>query len=264
MFGENGAYINENDLHDYAWSVTKKGNRISSLDRTVSTYALPVVILCTSEADGIEKRNKLFEVVEKDALAMEHGKLIVGDYYMRCFVTKSAKSKYSLTDKRMVVTLTVTTDFPYWVKETTFSFVRSSGVATADADGVTFLDFSYDYPYDYAESGDSGDVNNSGFTGSNFKIIIYGACENPTIYIGGQKYQVNCEVGIGEYLTIDSTRKKIYRTQYDGTIVNEFANRDKEEYIFEKIPAGSNHVLWDGTFGFDVTIIDERSEPKWT
>lgn len=263
-FGENGAYINGNDLHDYAWNATKKGSRISSLDRVVSTRKLPVIILCTSESDGIEKRNKLFETVEKDALATEHGKLIVGDYYMRCFVTKSAKSSYSKTDKKMIAALTVTTDFPYWVKETTFSFTRSGGVSPVDTETVTYLDYPYDFPADYAQSGDSGDVTNSGFAGSNFKLIIYGECDNPAIYIGGQKYQVNCKVEDGEYLTIDSISKKIYLTQYDGTTVNKFSNRDKGSYIFEKIPAGSSHVLWDGTFGFDLTIIDERSEPKWT
>lgn len=263
-FGENGAYINENDLHDYAWSVTKKGNRISSLDRSVSTRALPVVILCTSEADGIEKRNRLFETVEKDVLAMEHGRLIVNGYYMRCFVTKSEKSSYSKTGKKMVVNMTVTTDFPYWVKETTFSFARSGVAAPVDVETTTYLDYPYDFPHDYAESGDSGEVSNTSFSGSNFRLIIYGACENPAIYIGGQKYQVNCNVAAGEYLTIDSVTKKIYLTQYDGVVINRFSDRDKESYIFAKIPAGSNRVLWDGDFGFDITIIDERSEPKWT
>ena len=68
----------------------------------------------------------------------------------------------------------------------------------------------------------------------------------------------------GEYLTIDSTTKKIFLTKNDGTIINQFNNRNRDSYIFEKIPAGSNVVTWNGDFAFDVILLEERSEPKWT
>ena len=60
-----GLFVNENDLHDFTWGVNSKNNRISSFNRGVISKSLPVVIACTSEADGIEKRNKLFEIMEK-------------------------------------------------------------------------------------------------------------------------------------------------------------------------------------------------------
>jgi alginate O-acetyltransferase complex protein AlgI len=34
--------------------------------------------------------------------------------------------------------------------------------------------------------------------------------------------------------------------------------------VFEKIPSGNNIVVWDGNWGFDITLFEERSEPKWT
>ena len=76
-------------------------------------------------------------------------------------------------------------------------------------------------------------------------------------------YQVDCEVGEGEYLTVDSTTKKIFVTKNDGTIVNCFNSRNKNSYIFEKIPSGNNAVTWSGEYGFDVILMEERSEPKW-
>ena len=98
-FGKDGIFVDMNDLHDYEWTVTKKGNRIAALDYGISKRKLPVTIICDTEAKGIAARNKLLEVVEKDVLALQHGQVIIGDYYFKCFVTKSQKKNY-LTTKR--------------------------------------------------------------------------------------------------------------------------------------------------------------------
>lgn len=260
-FGKDGIYVNASDLHDYEWAATTKGDRISALTRKVSTRSLPVIILCDTAAKGTAARNRLLEVTEKDVLAMEPGKIILGGYYFKCFVTKSSKGSYLINKRYMALTLTLASDHPYWVKESTFAF-RVGGNSTSGASA--YLDFSYDYPFDYASSVVADKVNNGGFVGSNFRLTIYGPCSNPAVYINGHKYQVNCDVAESEYLTIDSVTKKIYLTKNDGTIENKFGVRNKESYVFEKIPAGSNAVTWEGDFGFDVTTIEERSEPKWT
>lgn len=260
-FGKDGIYVNASDLHDYEWAATTKGDRISALTRKVSTRRLPVVIICDTAAKGTAARNRLLEVMEKDVLAMEPGKILIGGYYFKCFVTKSSKGSYLIHKRYMALTLTLASDHPYWVKESTYSF-RIGGNASSEAGA--YLDFSYDYPFDYASSVVADKVNNGGFVGSNFRLTIYGPCTNPAVYINSHKYQVNCDVGENEYLTIDSVTKKIYLTKNDGTIENKFGVRNKESYVFEKISAGSNAVTWEGDFGFDVTIIEERSEPKWT
>ena len=257
-FGKDGIFVDTNELHDYEWTVTKKGNRISSLDYAISKRKLPVKIICATEAKGIAARNKLMEVVEKDVLAMKHGKIIIGDYYFRCFVTKSQKKNYLTTKRWMDLTLTLTTDFPYWVKESTTSFGQN---IKSGSEG-TNLDFAFDYPFDFASTIKA--VNNTGFVGSNFRLIIYGACVNPSVYIAGHLYQVNCDVASSEYLTIDSVSKKIYLTANDGTITNVFKSRNKESYIFKKIPPGENAVIIEGEYGVDITLLEERSEPKWT
>lgn len=258
-FGKDGIFVDMNELHDYEWTVTKKGNRIASLDYAVSKRKLPVVIICDTEAKGIAARNKLMEVVEKDVLAMKHGRIIIGDYYFRCFVTKSQKKNYLTTKRWMEITLTLTTDFPYWVKEETFAF-RKLG----EGSGGTNLDLMHDLPYDFFSGMGNKRLNNTGFVGTNFKMIIYGACVDPAVYVSGHLYQVNHELQPGEYLTIDSVEKKIYLTANDGTITNLFNLRNRESYIFEKIPPGNNTVIWEGDFGVDITLLEERSEPKWT
>lgn len=259
-FGKDGIFVNTNDLHDYEWTVTKKGNRIVALNRDVSKRQLPVIIICDTEAKGIAARNRLLEVVEKDVLAMKHGQIILGDYYFKCFVTKSQKKNYLSTKRWMEVTLTLTTDFPYWVKEETFIF-RKLGEGGGDGKN---LDFSFDFPHDYFSGFENKQMHNTGFVGANFKMILYGPCKNPSVMVADHTYQVNCEVGSGEYLTIDSAAKKIYLTAVDGTTTNVFNLRNKDSYIFEKIPPGNNLVTWEGDFGVDITLLEERSEPKWT
>jgi len=138
--------------------------------------------------------------------------------------------------------------------------MQTFGVAEEIGDGVDYpFDFSFDYLTDIA----STSLVNGHFVPANFKIVVYGPCVNPSINIAGHTYQVDCTVADGEYLTIDSTAKKIFTTRNDGSTVNQFNNRNKSSYIFEKIPSGANPVTWNGDFGFDVILMEERSEPKW-
>ncbi len=258
--GRDGVYVNINDLHDYYWEVSKKNNRIASLERVVTTRRLPLVIMCATETEGIAARNRLFEVVEKDALAMQYGRIIIGDYYFKCFVTGSVKQSYQVNRRNMDFTLTLTTDQPYWVKETSSVFIPT----TATLAGRSGLDYAHDYPHDYTNDMTTRTVMNTGFVASNFRLVINGPCVNPSVYVAGHLYQVYCEVGEGEYLTIDSVEKTITLTTASGEKKNLFNNRNKNSYIFEKIPAGRQVVSWSGSFIFEVVILDERSEPKWT
>lgn len=258
-FGKDGIFVNMNDLHDYSWTVTKKNNRISSLDRTVENRKLPVIICCSNDAEGLAARNRLMDVAERDVLAMKHGRIIIGDYYLRCFITKSVKAKYLNSRKTIEVTLTLTTDFPYWVKESMFAFRKLTGGAESAQ-----LDYSMDYPYDFTNTTGVRDMTNTALTGTEFKMIIYGPCSNPAVYVGGHEYKVSCDVGENEYLLIDSIAKTITLVKNDGTTVNKFKYRGTDHYIFERIPTGRTTVSWEGDYGIDITLLEERSEPKWT
>lgn len=257
-FGKEGIYVNENDLRDFTWDITSKNNRISSFSRGVVTKTLPVVIACTSEADGIAKRNKLFEVAEKDVLARKHGRIIIGDYYLKCFVTGSKKTGYLQTKRQLLVTLTISTDFPYWIKETISTFGYGEGSAGKN------LDFNNDFPYDYASELSAKPLNNTSFVPCNFRMNIYGPCVNPKVTIAGHDYEVSASLEANEYLTIDSIGKTIVLTHTNGSSTNCFNLRNKDSYIFEKMPSGESNVTSNTQFKFDITLLEERSEPKWT
>lgn len=260
-FGVEGIFVNENELRDYSWDFISENNKITGFSKGIVKKTIPIIISCNSEEEGIKKKNSLAEVFEKDIFEAVHGKIFIGDYYLKCFVTGSKKSNY-LVDKRSLQTeLEITTDCPYWVREKTIHFGLFS---TAEGkEGGKNLDFNNDFPYDYLPHSDFSKLNNTGYVGSNFKMIFYGEVSNPAVTIAGHEYGVNVDVGSNEYLTIDSMTKKIFLTHVDGTEENVFNKRNRDSYIFEKIPAGNNSFSKSDGFGVDVILMEERSEPKW-
>ena len=111
-FGKSGIFVSANDLHDYSWTISQKNGKISSFKRDVATRSLPVVIFCNTTAEGVAARNRLMEVAEKDVLAKKPGKIIIGDYYYKCYITGSKKSQYLSSRRRMEAALTTTSDEP--------------------------------------------------------------------------------------------------------------------------------------------------------
>lgn len=256
-FGQFGIFVSGNDLHDYSWEVSTKNNKISDFRRTVTQRTLPVTIFCETVAEGVAARNLLMEVAEKDILAKKPGQIIIGDYYYKCYITESKKSKYLASRRKMEVTLILYSDAPYWVREEQHTFRKGGGA-------VSGLDYPFDYAFDFTSSLVRNVLPNTDFTASNFRMFIYGPCTDPVIYIADHAYGVNCEVGEEEYITIDSVAKTVTLTANNGTVTNVFNLRRRESYVFEKIPVGDNVVAWSGDFGADVILLEERSEPKWT
>ena len=253
-FGKEGIFVDKSDIHDFSWDVVSKNNRISSFKKGIQSRKLPVKV---KSADSASIRNSIFEVCEKDVLAVKPGKLIVGNYYMTCYITESKKSEY-LDEQYMKATLTVKTDMPYWIKETIFAFDSSSLSAGKN------LDYNNDFAYDYTSNMLTSQIINPNFVASNFKMKIFGVAQSPELYIGGHEYSVSVDISANEYLTIDSTEKTILLTKADGSTVNCFNLRNKDSYIFEKIQPGASFVSTSAEFRFEVTLLEERSEPKWT
>lgn len=259
-FGDGVIFANYNDLRDYSWGHSSANEKITAFRMGIVNKSIPAFIKCKTEEEGLLLKNRLHEIIDKDVLALNHGRLIIGDYYLRCYITGSQKTNYLIQKEYLEFTLEITTDYPQWVRESCTSFNPAAGETTT---GKRNLDFNYDFPFDYSSEMKNRKLINTGFIDTNFRLIVYGPCINPEIHIAGHTYQVDCEISEGEYLTIDSLTKKITLTRYNGEQVNKFNARNRESYIFKKIPAGENIVTWSYQFGFDVILFDERGEPKW-
>lgn len=259
--GKNGVYVNTHELRNYEWSVTKQGDKIASLKRGIVKRKIPVVFVTKTYAEGISLRNKLYEIMDKDTIAGKYGKFVIGDYYLKGYVTKSDKKDWmkSLTGRFLQLNLTVTTDAPAWIRETRHVLRKNSESGIGGSD----LDFPHDYAFDFKSDTGAANVNNQSIASSTFRMIFYGPCSDPEVEIGGHLYRVYGEVGEHEYVTVDATTKEITLTHSDGSQTNWFNNRYRRSYIFEPIPSGVQSVYWGGAYGIDVITFDERSEPKW-
>lgn len=259
-FGASPYFANHSDLRDFQW---KYDTDITRFDRETVTKTLEVVVVGTEE-DANKAKDELYEIFEKDVLAMRKGTFQVGEYKMNAFVYGSKKTDYLSNQRMLIVELSVVTDTPQWKTEKTFSFTADT--ETNDIDyGRDYLE-AIGYPYGYSYSQIKAEVYNDSFYACGFRLVIYGEVTDPVITIGGKAYRVDVTVSKGEYLEIVSDGLKKTITLYKSGNVKEdcFAKRYKPQSVFAKIESGMNSVIWDNTFGFDLTLLQERSEPKWT
>lgn len=260
---ENGVYINSNDLRDYKWSFDTINGRISRFYRKTTNRKLPLTVMCNTGDEAVSAKNRLLEIAEADIEAMIPGKIIIGDYYTNGYITESSKSNYMVNRRYCKINLTLTSenDDSMWYREEPHVFPPGSGTQEANGTG---MDYPYEYSYDYAISQAVNSIVCESVRASAFRLKIYGQVTNPAVTISGHTYAVNGTVSEGETLLIDSITKKITLTTASGTKINWFDKRNRESYIFQPIPAGINSVSSNGSFGFDLTVIEKRSEPRWT
>lgn len=292
---KDGIYANYHDLRDYRWEYESNANRITRFSRGIVEKTVPLVIFCETEEQGIGIKNRLMEIAEKDVLARQPGEIWIAGYCLKGYVTQSTKSDYLISQRYMKVSLTFTTDDPVWRRELTFHLLPEDA-AQEDEDtpvhpdepqlaaeplgnGCVVGEFPFDLyhteiksiifplfdlPFDFKRIRGRRIINNDAFTGSDFIMTIYGFVDKPRILIAGHPYEVDALVYEGERLVIDSAAGTVVKIGRLGEETNLYNARGKEYSVFEKIPPGYQTVSWAGTFGIDLTIYDERSEPKWS
>lgn len=258
-FGED-IYVNYSDVRDYEWEYVSKSNRITGFKSGISKKNIPLILVKSSREELMAARDKVYQVIEHDVINKTPGKLYIGDFYLKCYLCGSKNSGY-LAVRDMQTSLTLVTDSNVWIKE---SHCYYSAAGEQSTEGETYMDYAYDYAYDYSSSAGRVILENPGYAPAEFELIVHGPCENPQIQIAGHVYSVECQLLAGEYMKIDSANRKIYKALSSGERVNLFSKRNRESYVFEKIPPGSSVVAWDGSFGFEILLYEERSEPRWT
>lgn len=135
-----------------------------------------------------------------------------------------------------------------------------------DAPGAqTFLDYEFDYQYDYfyGNPGIASWQTDFPFA-SDFKMTVFGPVADPRILVNGYPYQFFDTLEDTEYVVVDSRDNTLTKYLANGSHISIFDLRNKAESIFRPIPAGTLTFNWSGTFGFDLTLYEERSEPRWT
>lgn len=259
-FGSGGIFITSSELRDYEWEYDTDYDEITNFRKGVTEKKMKIIISATTEEEGIAKRNDVFRIFEADILANQVGKLYQDGYYLNCYIVASKKAKWYLTKRYIEIEVTIATDQPDWVQEREYNFLKTEG-KMVEMDNLK--NYPYKYGYYYLNQVSSSLINNVSITESDFVLRIYGATSKPLIKIGDNIYQVNVSLNVGERLEIDSRRKAVKLIHTDGYTENVLWSAAKEYYIFEKITSGTQIIAWDGSFAFDLILIDKRSEPLW-
>lgn len=232
------------------------GERVTAFTKDAATYEATLTLFGTDE-EKLALLDQMHDDFELDMRNVTPGRLIWNDYYIECF---ASESKTDPDDSNFLVDNKVSfyCPSPFWVREKKRHFYPITGDAQEP-----FLDYPYDYPYDYF-SGVSGAVSwptEIPFE-SDFEMIIFGPAVDPRILINGHGYQIIDTLEQAERITINSKLGTIVKTRANGRTENAFDLRNKAESVFDKVPAGTLRISWPGTFGFDMTLFEERSEPR--
>lgn len=256
------AHIKSSDLYDYEWEIEELkmriGTRIATFRKKPAEHTLLIDFIGNKDVRK-ENADRFFEVVEKDIIEKKPGKLYLNDQYKKCYIIGAKNEGKQERSNIVRMELGIYAEQSDWIKEVTLSFPKFE-----EESGNAYLDFPYDFTYDYTGTQKGISVlENDHYADTNFKLIIYGPIKDPVVNIGGYPYQVYTTVEENEYLTIESADNLVMRTLPDGTEKNEYDKRNFEDSVFRLIPPGKHNVMWSGEFGWDVTLYQGRSEAKW-
>ena len=137
---------------------------------------MKIIILASSEEEGIAKRNDIFQIFESDILAEQSGRLYQDGYYLNCYIVASKKAKWYLTKRYIEIEVTIATDQPDWVQEREFNFLKTEGT-TVEMDNLKKYPYKYGYYYLY---------HGIRFCAADIWFRIKTACEDWRQYLSGQ------------------------------------------------------------------------------
>ena len=261
--------LRDSEILGYEWNYTgtektgtKSGGTISVIRKKIAKTTLTLAITSRGKGEYLQALDYFLSVTEADILNNTPGRLYVGDYYYLCYIYGSDKKEWGYMNSFLENKVKLVSPYPFWCRELTKSFLQGNPVSARETD--TFLYYPFGYAYRYSFPRNTGFMSNDHYAPCDFQMVVYGPCEDPAVRINGHLYEVTAVLYTGDYLKIDSRDNTVVQYRADGRKVNLFNMRNKDSSLFEKIPAGRCSVTWSTeAFGFDLTLFQERSEPRW-
>lgn len=249
------------EFFNYSWDATIRNRKIKGFKRDSATLPVTVAVTAETEDEYLQIIEEFYRITEKDILAVAPGKLYINEYYLRCYISGDIKQDAFKGILFQIKNLTLVTDYPFWIKETTCQYLPEPPEMVKYTELETGIMFP-EFPFDFAPVRGEKILENPSFADSNFIMTIYGFVESPQVSIAGHPHRVETTVYEGERLVIDSKKGTVKKIGRLGEVVDCYNARQKDYSVFQKIPAGLNVFQWSGGFGIDITLFDERSEPK--
>jgi len=254
---------NVESLAENSWKYSSisgvNGVRIKKFYKEAQEASLELSVLSDNKDDFDRVMYQMHQTFDRDIRRMTPGRLWWNGFYKEVFAINSNYEEFEELFESVQKTVTFVSSYPYWVKEMEYKMFPSE-----DQGDDTGHDFPFDYMIDYGISRYTKAIDNNCINESNFRIRFFGPCTTPQVGIGDNVYRINVTLGAGEYATIDSRTKKITLTSAIGEETNIFHLRDRDNYIFTKIPAGTSiPITKTMTLAVEIMIYDERGEPDW-
>lgn len=267
LYGDGLTYIDINELHTWEWSyslsnrVTGFGGDASYFARHPRTFELGLRMRGMNREEFLNQMNTLHDITEADIIACEPGRLYVDDQYLVCYLAVSGSKPEHLKNANFATrTVTVLAVEPYWC--TPVSVVVNP--ATDQPTNENGKKFNLKYTYRYGTGLSGATIINDHYSAAPAIIQFFGAATNPAITINNVTYGVNETITATDRIVIDQLTHKIYKVSETGVKTNVFNSRNKNYDIFTPIPVGSYNIVYSGDFVVQITMIQQRSELKWT
>ena len=255
----NGILHKAANYHAWAYRVQgtklQYGTRVADFAKDPATYETELIL------EGGERQRQaivdaLHDDFEADLRNKKTGRIIWGSYYIDCFVIESNTAPTDIPT-RTLNKIKIYAPYPYWVQDYNIELLPSEETESE------FLDFPFNFPFDFTAPTIGETTIKSDFPfDSEFEMVIFGPAVNPRVTINYYSYVLYTTIPDGAYVVIDSRKKTVMQFNTDGTQSNIFNLRNKTDSIFQKIPGGNLRISWDATFGVNITIHRERSEPR--
>ncbi len=258
-------FLQTGDLRDYAWNYRTKNEynpRIYAFDRNMIEKTVSIAVISNTKKAYNSNCNRLLEVFEKDIYSVNKGRIVIDDYYMEgYFVARKVNEWYPsriITNEYSFIS-----ESGKWLKDVYKVFNSVFVVDDSENTGDGKMHPS-DFKFDFAPASAVSRLVSDSFVPFDFEIVFTGPINFPKLIAGGNIYRVYTNVGEGETLTINSRNKTVIKTKLNGEKINEFHKRDRDNNIFQKMPAtnGSTYINCPDCI-VSIRAYTERSEPKW-
>ena len=261
-------WLNVEPVMDYEWDYTKREKRrgtiIAGFTKNISSKDLILHIMSHSKSVVSNAVDEFNSVIESDIYDGTPGKIWCGDWYTYGYIIGSKNEKWQYDEPVMKKKITFVREQESWFRQTIKKSYEGDSVTPQVESWVKRYDTGYDFAHDYMVDFESSvTLTNPDALPSVFILSIQGPALQPEIRIGDNVIGFNYDVPDGAVLEVNAVTKKTTTHLPDGTDLNVFGARDPDYYIFERIPSGRSAVTWDGSFNWEITLIEERSEPRW-
>lgn len=261
------------DLLNWNYQYDNDGTKATNFRKELKEHKCTIAVLrnpTVSQEKNLsiwrDAMDRLSDVIVVDVLNNKNGKLYTDKgSYLECKIVASNKSVWR---KGLAVNeLTVLTDSNSWITEQHIQIgAISEAAAMSEATGTKTYPYTYPYRYPILQTETTYDIDH--YTDSHFQMIIYGPTIGVHVNIAGHPYIVDYELKAGEYMVIDSRpyvdkEKRLYVVRANGDTESIFDYRSAEYSVFQKIPPGRIKIDYSRTYGVDLIIFKERSEPPW-